>query len=278
MRLGAPLFEDCSTPDLWIAALRRKGYTAAYCPIGPDAADDVVKAWAEAARHADIVIAEVGAWSNPLSPDPEAARAAIEHSKIHLDLADRIGAACCVNIAGSRSPIWDGPDPSNYSQETFDLIVETVREIIDAVQPKRTYYTLETMPWMPPDSADSYLALIQAIDRPAFAVHFDPVNLVNCPARWADTGSLIRDFIDRLGPWIRSCHAKDVTLASRLTVHIDEVRPGLGVLDYRTYLRCLDSLDSDVPLMIEHLATEQEYDEAAAYIRATAAEVGVTIR
>lgn len=278
MRLGGPLFEDCSTPELWIAALRRKGYSAAYCPLGADTADDVVKAWATAARDGDIVIAEVGAWSNPLSPDPETARAAIEHCKTQLDLADRIGAACCVNIAGSRGPVWDGPDPANYSKETFDLIVETVREIIDAVQPRRTYYTLETMPWTPPDSADSYLALIRAIDRPAFAVHFDPVNLVNCPARWADTGGLIHDFVERLGPWIRSCHAKDVTLATRLTVHIDEVRPGLGALDYRTYLRCLDSLDSDVPLMIEHLATEQEYDEAAAYIRVIAAGVGVTIR
>lgn len=278
MRLGAPLFEDCSTPELWIAALRRKGYSAAYCPIGAEAPDDAVKTWAQAARDADIVIAEVGAWSNPLSPDPETARAAIEHCKAQLDLADRIGAACCVNIAGSRGPVWDGPDPANYSKDTFDLIVETVREIIDTVQPKRTYYTLETMPWMLPDSTDSYLALIRAIDRPAFAVHFDPVNLVNSPARWADTSGLIRDFIERLGPWIRSCHAKDVTLATRLTVHIDEVRPGLGALDYRTYLRCLDRLDSDVPLMIEHLSTEQEYDEAAAYIRATATEVGVTIR
>jgi len=278
MRLGAPVFEDCSTPELWIAALKRKGYSAAFCPVGPETSDDDVQAWAKAARDADVVIAEVGAWSNPLAPDPEAARAAIEHCKTQLYLADRIGAACCVNIAGSRGQIWDGPHPANLTKETFELIVETVREIIDAVQPTRTYYTLETMPWMYPDSADSYLALIQAVDRPAFAVHFDPVNLVNCPARWADTGSLIRDFVERLGPWIRSCHAKDVTLAPKLTVHIDEVRPGLGVLDYRTYLVCLDSLGDDVPLMIEHLGSEQDYDEAATYIRAIAAEVGVTIR
>ncbi|MCX7598436.1 MAG: sugar phosphate isomerase/epimerase [Armatimonadetes bacterium] len=278
MRLGAPLFDDCSTPELWIAALKRKGYSAAYCPVGADAADDVVKDWAEAAREADIVIAEVGAWSNPLSPDQETARAALEYCKRQLDLAERIGATCCVNIAGSRGDVWDGPHSANYTQETFDLIVATVREIIDAVQPRRTYYTLETMPWMYPDSADSYLSLIRAIDRPAFAAHFDPVNIVNSPARWADTGGLIKDFIERLGPWIRSCHAKDVTLATRLTVHIDEVRPGLGALDYSTYLRCLDSLDGDIPLMLEHLATEQDYDEAAAYIRTTAAEIGVAIR
>ncbi|MCM8756987.1 MAG: hypothetical protein NC823_00715 [Candidatus Omnitrophica bacterium] len=64
------------------------------------------------------------------------------------------------------------------SQRDFDLIVEVVRQIIDAVKPVRSYYTLETMPWMYPDSAESYQSLLQAVDRKAFAVHFNPVNLL----------------------------------------------------------------------------------------------------
>ena len=63
------------------------------------------------------------------------------------------------------------------------MIVQTVREIIDAVKPVRTFYTLETMPWMYPDSAHSYLELIRAIDRERFAVHLDVVNLVCSPQR-----------------------------------------------------------------------------------------------
>ena len=72
-------------------------------------------------------------------------------------MADEIGARCCVNIAGSRGAKWDGPHPADLTPETFDLIVQSVREIIDAVKPTRAFYTLETMPWMYPDSADSYL-------------------------------------------------------------------------------------------------------------------------
>ena len=37
MRLGAPIFESSTDPDAWIAAVQRRGYRAAYCPVKPDA-------------------------------------------------------------------------------------------------------------------------------------------------------------------------------------------------------------------------------------------------
>ena len=157
------------------------------------------------------------------------------------------------------------------------MIVQTVREIIDAVKPVRTFYTLETMPWMYPDSADSYLELIQAIDRERFAVHLDVVNLVCSPQRFFANAALIRECVAKLGPQIKSCHAKDIALADRLTVHLDEVRPGLGGLDYRTLLRELNELDLDLPLMLEHLPNEVEYDQAASYVRSVAREISVRI-
>ncbi len=277
MRLGAPIYEPFADPDAWVAAVRRRGYRAAYCPVKPDADAATIRAYAAAAARADIVIAEVGAWSNPLSPDEETRRAAIAKCQAGLALADAIAARCCVNIAGSRGAKWDGPHPADLTNETFDLIVQTVREIIDAVRPTRAYYTLEPMPWMYPDSADSYLALIAAIDRPQFAVHLDVVNLINSPQRFFANADLIRECTAKLGPHIKSCHAKDIALADRLTVHLDEVRPGLGGLDYRTLLRELDALDPDMPLMLEHLPGQEEYDQAAAYVRSVAQAIGVTL-
>jgi sugar phosphate isomerase/epimerase len=277
MRLGGPVFDAHPDPGAWIAALRRSDYTAAYCPVASDAAPDVIEAYSAAAAKAGVVIAEVGAWSNPLSPDDRTRRDALSTCQEQLALAEHIGARCCVNISGSRGAKWDGPHPANLTDETFDLIVEVVRGIIDAVKPTRTFYALETMPWMYPDSADSYLRLIAAIDRPQFAVHFDPVNLVCSPQRYFATGALIRDFVAKLGPHIRSCHAKDVLLHDQMTVHLDEVRPGLGNLDYRAYLAELDRLEPDTPLMMEHLPSAEEYALATAHIRSIAAEVGVTL-
>jgi sugar phosphate isomerase/epimerase len=277
MRLGAPIFETYTDPDGWIAAVQRRSYRAAYCPVKPDVDAATIRAYAEAAERADIIIAECGAWSNPLSSDDATRRAAIAKCQAMLALGDAIGARCCVNIAGSRGAKWDGPHPADLTRETFDLIVQTVREIIDAVKPVRTFYTLETMPWMYPDSADSYLELIRAIDRERFAAHLDVVNLVCSPQRYFANAALIRECVAKLGPYIKSCHAKDIALADRLTVHLDEVRPGLGGLDYRTLLRELAALDSELPLMLEHLPNEPEYDQAASYVRSVAREIGIVL-
>ena len=277
MRLGGPPFADCSDPGKWIAELRRLGYRAAYCPVDRPDDDARIQAYAQAAREADIVIAEVGAWSNPLSPDEATAKAALAFCQERLALADQIGSRCCVNIAGSRGAKWDGPDPQNLTQDTFDRIVEVVRTIIDAVRPTHSYYTLETMPWMYPDSAASYRRLIQAIDRPQFAVHLDPTNLICSPQRYFRTDAVLRDCFAELGPYIRSCHAKDILLGEGLMTHLDEVRPGLGNLDYRVFLQELSRLDPDTPLMLEHLPSEEEYALAAQHVRGVAAEVGVAL-
>jgi len=279
MRLGGPVFEKCPDSGAWAAAVKRLGYRAAYCPLPTEAPDAMVKSYADAAKAADLVIAEVGAWSNPIDPDPAKAKAANEKNRQCLALAERIGARCCVNVAGSRSPkSWAGPDADNFSKATFDLIVETVRGIIDAVKPTRSFYTLECMEWTPPYTADGYLDLIKAIDRKAFAVHFDPVNMIWSPMRYYQTGEIIREFVAKLGPHIRSCHCKDILLGTKLTTHLDEVRPGLGGLDYRTLLTQIDKLDADTPLMLEHLSTADQYAEAARHVRSVAAEVGVKLR
>ena len=253
MRLGGPLHTDTSTPELWIAALQAAGYRAAYCPLTADASDAQARAYEHAARDADIVIAEVGAWSNPISPDPAERAAALAKCKAQLALADRIGARCCVNIAGSRGLKWDGPHPDNLSEETFDMIVASVREIIDAVKPTRAVYALETMPWIFPESVDSYLRLIAAIDRPACGVHLDPVNLVFSPERFYNNAALSRECVARLGPRIASVHLKDLTLHAKALVHLDEVRIGLGGIDYPALLLALDTLPADLPVMLEHL-------------------------
>ena len=277
MRLGGPIFKETDSPESWAAAVKAAGYRAAYCPVAPDADDETIRAYAAAASKADVVIAEVGAWSNPLGPNRADAFAALETCKASLALADKIGARCCVNIAGSCGKKWDGPDAVDLTEETFDRIVGVVRDIIDSVNPTRSFYALETMPWMYPDSPDAYLRLVKAIDRKGFAVHLDPVNLVCSPQRYFSNKALIQECFEKLGEHIKSCHAKDILLRDNLTVHLDEVRPGQGNLDYTTFLTELSRLDADIPLVREHLPNEEEYRAAAAHIRDVADREGISL-
>lgn len=277
MRLGGHIFAEFNSPEQWVMAVKAEGYSAAYCPVQNDASLDVIRAYERAAVEADIVIAEVGVWNSPLGPNLIERTAALEYCKKQLALADEIGANCCVNISGSRGPQWNGPDPADLSTETFDMIVECVREIIDDVQPLRTFYTLETMQWMYPDSADSYMRLVSAINRNQFGVHFDAANLICSPQIYYRNGDMIRDFIGKLGPRIKSCHIKDIELSAHATVHLDEVRPGLGNLDYSTLLSQANQLRPIPPIMLEHLPSAHEYRLATAHIRHIAHETGVSI-
>jgi len=227
------------------------------------------------ARH-DVLLAEVGVWNNMLDPHPARRTANVEANVQALALADELDAHCCVNIAGSFNPTnWDGPHPRNLSEEAFELTVQNVQHIIDAVKPQRASYSLETMPWVLPDSADSYLRLIGAIGRPAFRVHLDPVNLINCPSRYYDNAGLLHECFSKLGRWIVSCHGKDVVMHERLTVHLDEVRPGLGALDYKVFLQELSHLPGEAPLILEHLP-QGEYAAAREYVVGVAAQIGVS--
>ena len=268
VRLGGPLFDSYEGPDEWIVLLKKAGYRAAYCPVKPGTTESLIKAYEAAARKHDVVISEVGAWSNPISLDQSEADQAIEKCVKGLQLADQIGARCCVNVSGSRNPdYWAGPHKDNFTEEVFDQVVETTRKIIDEVKPTRSFFALEAMPWAFPDSTDTYLQLIDAIERPQFGVHLDPVNMITSPRDYFNNGKLIKDMFARLGPNIKSCHAKDITLREDNYIpQLDEVRAGLGKLDYAVYLKELAKFDN-VPLMMEHLQSAEEYELAADNIR-----------
>lgn len=277
MRLGGVVFGKFEHPEQWAKAARNSGYGAVYFPVDHTADQKVIDGYAQAAKATDLVIAEVGVWNNTLDSDPAKREANINRCIRQLELADYVGARCCVNIAGSHSRQWDGPHKDNLTPKTFDEIVAITQRIIDAVRPKRSAYSLEPMPFIYPDTADNYLALIHAIDRTGFAAHLDPVNIISSPQKYFASGDVIREWFDKLGPHIRSCHAKDIILSGKLTVHLDECRPGTGGLDYKAYLERLNELDKDTPLMLEHMTEPEDYELAAKHLRGVAKGLGIVL-
>jgi sugar phosphate isomerase/epimerase len=276
MRFGAPLLDSYSSPDQWVECLKKRGYGAANSPLSPNATDAEAIAYGKAAKAANIVIADQGAWGlNCLSYDKSQRDKAVAACIRGLELAELLGARCCVALSGSRDEKWDAPHKDNFSEATFDLVVENTRAIIDAVQPKNTFFTLEPMPWTLPYDSESQLKLLEAVDRKAYAVHYDPVNMVYSPDRYYDSGKYIRNFTESLGAFIRVCHAKDVQLLDAYVLQLHERIPGEGEMDYDTLLTSLAALDDDLPVMPEHLHTQEEYDKAEAFIRGRAEALGL---
>jgi sugar phosphate isomerase/epimerase len=277
IRLGGPSFAKTEDPEELALAHRKLGYRAAYCPGVALKDTDRIKALSEAFARHDVAIAEVGRWCNLLEADPEKRRQNLANVTEGLALAEAIGALCCVDIAGSFSKTsWFGPHPDNLSQNYFDGAVENARKIIDAVKPKRARFTYEVMGWALPDGPDSYVKMIKAVDRPAFGVHLDPCNAVNSPVNFYNNTALLNECFDKLGKWIVSCHAKDLTWDVEMNVHFREVAPGKGSLDYTTYLKRLAALPQNAPLMLEHLATAEDYTGAREHIFEVGGKAGLS--
>lgn len=276
VRLGGPVFNAPADPERLALAHRKLGYRAAYCPrIDLNDSQKIRDTETAFAKH-DVVIAEVGCWVNLMDADPEKRAANTKTVAEGLALAEAVGARCCVDIAGSfNKKSWFGPDPDNFSTRFFDEAVQNARKIIDAVKPKRAKFCYEMMGWALPHGADAYLKLIRAVDRTAFGVHLDPCNAINSPERFYDNTALLNECFDKLGPWIVSCHAKDLTWDVEMNVHFREVTCGTGCLDFATYLKRLAAVPGDVPLMIEHMPNAEEYDKSRRYLFDVGKKIGV---
>lgn len=277
MRLGAPVFINTDDPLELAKAHKAEGYRAAYCPKVTLKETERIREIETAFSAESVVIAEVGAWGNMIAPDLQKRQAQIDIVCERLALADEVGALGCVDYAGTYDPDSSiNPHPKNLSDECFELIVDTIRHIVDSVKPKRAQFMLEMMPCVHPHSPDSYAALLEAVDRRAFGVHLDPVNIITSPERYFNNGGVIKECFDKLGHAIISCHGKDVIMLPTYMVEIQECRPGTGTLDYRTFLTELNRLPGDVPLMMEHLPNKEEYDLAKGYITGVASELGLS--
>jgi sugar phosphate isomerase/epimerase len=252
---GLPVGSD--DPVAFARAHSAFGYGAAYVPATLTMADaKLLAAWERAFAAEDVLLAEVGIWRNLVSPDDDVRKANLTFAAEKLAVADAVGAPCAVSYIGSLAAgaEYFASVPANFESDGFDAAVAACRHIIDEVKPKRAKFSLEMMQYSVPDSVENYVQLIHAIDRPAFGAHLDPVNLIMTPRVYWQNGALIRQCFEKLGPWLVSCHAKDViNVHHTASLEFAETPIGEGVLDYRTYLRELDRMPQEVPLMLEHL-------------------------
>ncbi|MCR5252009.1 MAG: sugar phosphate isomerase/epimerase [Lachnospiraceae bacterium] len=267
MRLGtsSPLRHE--SPEEWVEKQRELGCTTVVFPVQSNEPEQKILAYKEAAEKGGLSIAEVGIWRNALAADEAERRANMDYCVEQLRLADFLHARCAVNVAGAFGPVWDGGYRENFTKEARDKTVAMVREIIDRADVHDTYFTLEPMPWMIPTGPKEYLELLEAVDRDRFAVHMDIINMINSAERYFHPEEFTDECAELLGKRIRSCHIKDVHLDPRYTLRLEECGPGEGEFPLRHYVSAMNAIDPDMPVILEHLHTDEEYIRFMAYLK-----------
>ena len=268
MRLGIASSLSNLSPHEWAEKLVSLGCKSVVFPVDSSAEDSLIDAYVKAAHEHDLLIAEVGVWRNAITENETERKENIAYSVRQLQLADAIGARCCVNITGAVGGLrWDGGYAENYSQKAWDLSVSMIQEVIDKAAPKNTFFSIEPMPWMIPSSPEEYLRLVEDVHRDKFGVHLDIINMINCPDRYFFADAFLEKTFELLGPHVKSCHLKDVQLLDEFTFQLRECACGEGSFPIQHYLDYASKIDPDMPMIIEHLKNDAAYESSTIFVR-----------
>ncbi len=267
MRLGTSSPLSHKSAKEWAENQIKLGCRAVVFPLDCTSPRELIDEYKTAAEENDILIAEVGIWRNPMSLNPDEAKKNTDYCVEQLKLADYLHARCAVNVAGSQGERWDGHYRANFSKEIWNKIVEKTREIIDRAEIENTYFSLEPMPWMYPTGPEEYLKLIEEVNRERFAVHLDGINMINSAERYFNAEEFLDKCFDLLGDKIRSCHVKDVHLKEEYTFQLEECAPGLGEFPILHYVKRINAIDRDMPVILEHLHTDEDYIKYMSYLK-----------
>ena len=120
---------------------------------------------------------------------------------------------------------------------------------------------------MIPTGPEDYLRLIEEVNRDRFAVHMDIINMTNSADRYFNAEEFVDKCASLLGNRIRSCHIKDVHLNEKYTLQLEECAPGCGEFPLKYYVQKMNEIDPDMPIILEHLNTDEEYIKYMEYIK-----------
>jgi len=211
-----------------------------------------------------------------ISPDEAERAAAVKFVKRICNLCGRLGGANTYLRPGSLNPAgaWL-PHPDNRTDEVFDRLVESTKDICRVAQNEGVRLAVEAGVVSPLHSAARTGDFFDAGGSKALGFNMDPVNYVGDLGDAFDSKSMMDRWFDRLGAVTVGAHAKDFRVIEGLLPHFEEAPIGTGMLDQEHYLRCLQKACPDVHVLIEHLADEA-IPAATDAFRACAERAGVT--
>ncbi|MFC1694310.1 sugar phosphate isomerase/epimerase family protein, partial [Candidatus Latescibacterota bacterium] len=231
----------------------------------------------KACKKYDVVVYEVGGYTNLIHPETARRQINLKRLAHCIEVAESVNCPMVGTISGSCDPVnFFNVHPENWTLNTWKLLVASIRQVLRDTSGMKAALGIEAQVTTNVDSPQAHRRLMDDVGDTRCAVNLDPVNMISL-SNYYHTTELINECFDLLGESILGCHAKDTYIwPDRQTVHVQEVCPGKGVLDFETYLVRMSRLKWPRALESEHIEPE-EYSEARTYIEKVAAKNGIKI-
>lgn len=225
------------------------------------------------------IVQAAGCNANLVHPDPAARADALARLRVSLAAARALGAEMVLTGCGSRHlSFFYGPSPENYLPETRALLIESLHRAAPLAEEAGVVLALECHVLTTLDTPEHIRAILDAVGSSWVRANFDPVNLLGDLPSLYQNGDFIRRTIAQLAPHYVACaHVKDIAPAPAFVLHLDEVPPGEGLLDFDAFFDACAALGDGAALVVEHLPAEQ-VPVALAFVRRGAARRGIVLQ
>jgi sugar phosphate isomerase/epimerase len=218
------------------------------------------------ADHGIHVAQTTGNRPNLVDANPEVRADALARVRRAIAVARLLGATMVNTGVGSHHPSFPyGPHRANHTPQAVETLVANLRHICPEASDAGLLVSLEPQVMTTIGDVETILTVVEAVGHPALRVNFDPVNLLGTlPAVYASAAA-IRAIGDRLGSVLApSAHVKDIRPEPALVLHLEEVPPGEGFIDWAAYFAVCQGLGDGAALIVEHLEGD---DVAGALVR-----------
>ena len=238
-------------------------------------ADDVNRV-RYAFEDAGLVVAQTNGWYESLINPDEAIRAeGIKGLQALIRIGRQLDTRFVYVRPGSMNPNghwW--PHPANHLPQTFDRLVNSMKQACAVAEAEGVLLGVEGHVVSTLDTPQRVRDLVDAVQSPGLKFNMDPVNFTGTVRDVQDTSRLLNELYDVLGDVMIAVHAKDCAILDEHVVHIVEVVPCTGTMNYEILMRRWVECCPDGYFLIEHLPDEK-VDIARKAIAEKAEKLGI---
>ena len=217
-----------------------------------------------------------GFWQNLVTPDESVRKENVKVLQGALRLAGALGARGIDTGPGSMHP--EGPwfpHPENWTESARRQLVKSLQESAPIAEEEGVYLSLEGHQLVTLSSAEVTRDILDEVGSRWVRSDFDSANWITLDTVF-NTGPALDQMFDVLGDRIVSCHAKDIWIENKLTLHLQDGCCGKGLMDFATLFRRMEALNPDYPVIAEGNSTE-ELPEVSALFHRLAGELGIRV-
>ncbi len=198
-----------------------------------------------------------GYWQNLVTSDESVRGESVKTVRAALRLAGWLGSRGIDTGPGSMNPAgpWF-PHPDNWTAASRKQLVKSLKECAQAAEDAGVFLSVEGHQLVTLESAEVTAEILDEVGSRWVRSDYDSANWITRETVY-NTASAVSHHIDVLKKHIVSCHAKDIWIENRLTLHLQDGCPGKGTMDFHNLFRQMEALSPDFPVIVEGASSDE---------------------